>query len=105
MTAPPVSLNFPNKFIAALLLCVTVAFLCAAQDRSPVAKPSPVEPPAPTATVKGRVVYDDTDRPVRRSPVSLLQLADGPTPSSATDRDGKFAIKNVSPGAYFVLVN
>ena len=97
--------SFPTKIVVALWLCLSLAFLCAAQDKSPVTTPRPAEPPKPLATVKGRVVYDDTNRPVRRSPISLLQLATGPSQSSATDRDGRFVIKNVAAGAYFVLVN
>jgi len=36
--------------------------------------PSNQTQPPPTTTVKGRVVYDDSNRPVRRSPISLVQL-------------------------------
>ena len=61
--------------------------------------------PPPTTTVKGRVVYDDSNRPVRRSPISLVQLPEKGQHSSATDREGRFEIAGVPAGRYFAVVD
>src|SRR5690349_18571684 len=64
-------------------------------------------PQIPTFTVKGRVVFDDTSRAVRRAQIALVQLPDSRAAehSSATDRDGRFVVENVPTGVYFAMVN
>jgi hypothetical protein len=61
----------------------------------------------PTFTVKGRVVFDDSDRPVRRTQIGLFQLPSSRSTerTSVTDRDGRFVIEDVPTGAYFAMVN
>ncbi len=68
---------------------------------------TPPPPQIPTFTVKGRVVFDDTNRAARRAQIALIQLAEsrGAEHSSATDRDGRFVIDNVPTGVYFAMVN
>lgn len=64
------------------------------------------EPPA-KSTVRGKVVYDDTGRPVRRARIYLFKT-DGKSSgnlNSLTNNNGEFEIKNVPQGKYFVMVN
>ncbi len=91
------------KRIFWLMLFAVLAIPAAAQKDKPPPKPN--EPPLQTSTVKGRVVYDDTGDPVRRSPVMLVVLPDRSQYSSATGRDGKFEITNVPAGVYFIVVD
>ncbi|MGZ5484249.1 MAG: carboxypeptidase regulatory-like domain-containing protein, partial [Pyrinomonadaceae bacterium] len=92
------------KLISAFLTILATALVTCAQVPP---SPNPQTEP-PRFSVKGRVVYDNTDRPVRRSPISLIQFPDRGGSgefSSATDRAGRFVIDNVPAGIYFVLVN
>jgi hypothetical protein len=59
------------------------------------------------SVVRGRAVYDDTDRPVRRARVVLLESSGGRTPerSGMTNASGEFRIKNVPAGSYFVMID
>lgn len=56
------------------------------------------------ATVRGRVVYEDTNRPVRYAMVTLISGKDGNSRYSAkfvkTNENGEFVIKNVKAGTY-----
>jgi Carboxypeptidase regulatory-like domain len=92
-----------SRLVSMLVLCGAFAISLAAQTPKPPAAAQ--EPPAPKSTVKGRVVYDDTSDPVRRAPVTLLQLPERGQHSSATGRDGKFEIRDVPAGVYFVMVD
>lgn len=76
-----------------------------AKAQNPSSSPAPQEKPK-LSTLRGRVVYDDTGRPVRRSTV-LLARQDGnsPGPSAITDNNGNFEFKNVPEGNYFIMVN
>jgi 5-hydroxyisourate hydrolase-like protein (transthyretin family) len=68
-------------------------------------QPTPL-PPAKT-TIRGRVFYADTGRPVRRA--TLMLLRDGPGGgrefTGLTDNEGMFQIKNVPGGTYFPMIN
>jgi Carboxypeptidase regulatory-like domain len=89
--------------LAAVLLLGLLPGLAAAQKVD-----SSSEPQIPKFTVKGRVVFDNTDRPVRRAQISLIQLPNTRSVgerSSATDRDGRFVIDEVPTGVYFAMVN
>lgn len=65
------------------------------------------EPQTPKFIVKGRAVFDGTDRPVRRAQIALMQLSSrsGLEMSGITDRDGQFVIADVPTGVYFAMVN
>ena len=65
------------------------------------------EPQIPKFIVKGRAVFDGTDRPVRRAQIALVQLSSrsGLEMSGVTDRDGQFVIADVPTGVYFAMVN
>ena len=59
------------------------------------------------STVRGRVIYDDTNRPVRRARVLLLKSdgGGGMENGGMTDERGEFRITNVSAGSYFVMID
>lgn len=67
-------------------------------------KPTP-EPPK--STVRGRVIYGDTGRAVRRSGLMLLSTkgAGGRETGGVTNERGEFEIKDVAEGSYFVSVS
>lgn len=69
--------------------------------------PEATPAPTPKSTVKGRAIYADTQRPLRRVPVVLMPVASGVGNESwaATDEQGYFAFKNVAAGSYLVSVN
>src|SRR5262249_47798815 len=57
------------------------------------------------STIKGRVVFDDTGRPVRRAQVMLINPNNlGSPPSAVTDGRGEFHLKKVAAGRYYVIV-
>jgi hypothetical protein len=87
-----------------VLVLLALCLVAASQDKQ--IAPTPTESPVPKSIVKGRVVYEDSSRPVRRSPIILFQLTNQRQElSSATDREGKFEIKDVPAGVYFAMVN
>ncbi|HEX8719385.1 MAG TPA: carboxypeptidase-like regulatory domain-containing protein, partial [Pyrinomonadaceae bacterium] len=57
------------------------------------------------STVRGRVVYDDTERPVRRAQITLLgETGDRTEFGALTDARGYFTIRKVRAGTYVVAV-
>lgn len=66
---------------------------------------APAEQP-PAAKLRGRVVYDDTGRPVRRARVLLLEdgSTTGPGQRALTNAQGEFEIDQVAAGRYFIVV-
>jgi hypothetical protein len=73
----------------------------------PAYLPDPTPTPA-ASTVRGRVFYAETGRPVKRS-IVMLMSDDGSGPgnssSGVTDGEGNFQIKNVRAGTYYAMVN
>lgn len=69
-------------------------------------KPQPPAAPA-KSIVRGRVIYDDTNRPVRRARIVLLNSDGngGMEKTGATDERGEFKVKDVAAGRYFVMVD
>lgn len=58
------------------------------------------------SVVRGRVIYDDTNRPVRRTRVMLLELTNaGPERGAMTNASGEFQFKDVPAGKYVVMVD
>jgi len=93
-----------SSLLNRLSFCLFLISIAAASIAAQVPQPSPT-PTVPKAVVKGRVVYDDTNDPVRRSRINLVQLVnDRSNLTSATDRDGRFEIREVPAGVYFVLL-
>lgn len=97
-----------------VMLALLTPALCAAQTPEP-------EPPTTNtnaverarqevvkakSVVRGRAVYDDTGRPVRRARVMLLEAnSQGPERTGMTNAAGEFQIKDVPAGSYFVMVD
>jgi hypothetical protein len=71
--------------------------------------PAPTPTPPANSTVRGRVFYADTGRAVKRSPIMLMSenTDEGPasSPSTITDAEGYFQMKNVRAGTYYAMVN
>lgn len=103
MPVLPVVAHLLARCGAAFLVLAVIAISAASQTK-PTAGP-PKEPSVPTSTVKGRVVFDDTNRPVRRAPITLVQLPERGQFSTATDREGKFVIEDMPAGVYFAFVD
>ncbi|MBA2340713.1 MAG: carboxypeptidase regulatory-like domain-containing protein, partial [Pyrinomonadaceae bacterium] len=64
-------------------------------------------PPA-KSIVRGRAVYDETGRPVRRAAIMLLSTnprGGGGEQAGLTNARGEFVLRNVRAGKYFVMVN
>ena len=61
--------------------------------------------PTPQSVVSGRIVFDGTERPLRRVKVSLASFGGGSSKYSITDLRGNFRFENVPAGSYFVLVS
>jgi hypothetical protein len=60
----------------------------------------------PTSAVYGRVVYDETSRPVRRARVMLVAESGNRTDfGGLTDARGDFRINGVSAGTYYAFVD
>jgi hypothetical protein len=57
--------------------------------------------------VRGRVIYDDTNRPVRRARVILLKTdgGGGMDKTGATNERGEFEVKALPAGDYFIMVD
>lgn len=123
--------RFPRQVIlsAALLLSVAIALFSSpragAQDEIPQVNSNVVvvtnnngnlnssgvvaqEPPA-RSTVSGRVIYDDTEQPVRRARLLLVPTVNGGSggreSNAVSNLRGEFRFRNVSPGRYFVMVD
>lgn len=62
--------------------------------------------PAADSSVYGRAVYDDTNRPVRRARVLLVdETGSRPEYNALTDADGSFRIERVRAGSYLAFVD
>lgn len=104
-------------FLLNLLLFCSVWLNLPAQAQKEPSHPPPPPPdaatpqatpsPTPKSNVKGRVMYADTQRPLRRVAVSLVPVVSGVGGEgwSATDEQGYFVFKNVAAGSYVVAVN
>lgn len=66
---------------------------------------SPEEKPA-KSIVRGKAVYDDTNRPIRRAPIILMSISGRKSDSGGglTDNNGNFEIKNLPAGTYIIAV-
>ena len=68
-------------------------------------------PEPPKSTIRGRVIYADTGRPVRRAGLMLLPAkglsggGGGRENAGLTNERGEFEIKNVGAGRYYVSVS
>ena len=99
---------------AAALFALACALLAPAEAGGP-RRPLPqednvrqrVEPDEPAdSTVRGRAVYDESSRPVRRARVLLITDGGGRHEYAAlTNGRGEFTIKNVRAGTYYAFVD
>ena len=90
--------------IAIFIMLVTAA---STAQNSNVAVVAPVVPDPAKSTVRARVFYEDTGRPVRRTSVMLVTAKSGPgrEGSGVTDGQGIVEIKNLRAGKYYAIVN
>jgi hypothetical protein len=71
-----------------------------------VTKATPRPDPPANSTVRGRVYYEDTGRPVKRASLMLTKMDSGPGEAATiTDGNGEFVIRNVKAGTYYAMVN
>src|SRR5882762_9711384 len=113
---------FSNKLRASILfslfalLCVSGTIFVVTVQTSAFAQGNRVtansniatqKPKEPTSVVRGRVVYDDTGRPVRRAKVLLLNTTgtSGRGLEGVTNLRGEFQIEHVGEGTYIVVVD
>lgn len=62
--------------------------------------------PESTSVVRGRVIYEDTGRAVRRTSISLMSLkGSGVAKSAITDDNGAFEVRKVPAGEYLISVS
>lgn len=61
------------------------------------------------SSVRGRVVYDDTEQPVRRARLMLMPIKNGGSGRSeftaVTNMHGEFRFRNIKAGRYFMMVS
>ena len=99
------AITWPNRTIR---ICFALVFCALCLNRVSAQQPPPSTPAkAPKGSIiRGRVVYADTGRPLRRAEVSLLaQENQNWIDVKVSDRSGEFVFRNISAGRYLVLVN
>jgi hypothetical protein len=89
-----------SRLFIALVGCA-ISLLCVnAQQPSS----TPKEPEG--STIRGRVVYADTGRPLRRAEVMLLgQHAESLNLEEISDRNGEFTFRHINAGRYLIVVH
>lgn len=90
-------------------LLLTFAFLfvffsCVSAQNSGANDPDSLPKPA-KSTLRARVYYEDTGRPVKRMSVMLISKARSREATGVTDANGNLEIKNLQAGKYYALVN
>ncbi|HEX8748704.1 MAG TPA: carboxypeptidase regulatory-like domain-containing protein [Pyrinomonadaceae bacterium] len=70
-------------------------------------RPQPTPAAPAKSEVRGRVIYDDTNRPVRRARILLLKSdgSGGMEKGGVTNERGEFHVKDVPAGSYFIMVD
>jgi len=69
-------------------------------------KEAMVEAQPANTTLRGRVYYEDTGRPVKRASLMLVKSDSGPGEFSAlTDANGEFVMQKLKAGTYYAMVN
>ena len=76
-------------FVIALSLClVSTAFATQAS----------VPQQTPTVSIRGKVLQEPGEQPIRKATVKLRQTTSATQYSATTDSEGQFAIDDVQPG-------
>ncbi|HEX8176305.1 MAG TPA: carboxypeptidase-like regulatory domain-containing protein [Pyrinomonadaceae bacterium] len=70
-------------------------------------RPQPTPAGPAKSVVRGRVIYDDTNRPVRRARILLLKSdgSGGMEKGGVTNERGEFQVKDIPAGSYFIMVD
>ncbi len=112
--SPLLSIVYTLSSLCVVVACATLAFAQTPEESPTVVTTTKaveraqdaVEKVKAKSIIRGRIVFDDTERPVRRAQVTLLSFKGGGPPQGArTDGRGEFEIKNVRAGTYFVTVD
>jgi hypothetical protein len=101
-------------FSFALSFLILTGFILTSAQVPPPPPPPPLPPgivgpvKTPGATVRGRVVFDDTNMPVRYAPVTLIRIGSfssgGSLRFTKTDGNGEFVLTDVGEGEYYPYV-
>ncbi|HET6978335.1 MAG TPA: carboxypeptidase regulatory-like domain-containing protein [Pyrinomonadaceae bacterium] len=92
------------QLLIVLALCAFALIRVAAQEPSRTSRPTD-QKPGGASVIRGRVIYADTGRPLRRAEVTLVdQVSESWAGDAVTDRNGDFALYQISAGRYFVFV-
>lgn len=98
-----------SRNLVGLVFILIFGFVASAQDveiRTVPAGRGSGGPEKPSAsTVRGRVFYAETSRPVRRASIMLVSERGPGEASGLTDNEGNFEIRNVAAGTYYPMVN
>ena len=92
----------------AALFALACALFAPAEARraAQIRERPPRDPEAITSNVRGRVLYDDTERPARRARIMLVAEGGARTEHyTTTDARGEFRIANVRAGSYYAFVD
>lgn len=95
--------------VALCLWIVSLVSKAKAQDVLTVPVPTATPPPA-KSIVRGRAVYDETGRAVRRTSIMLLNVSEGGSGgrgeyTTLTNANGEFEFRDVGKGKYVAMVN
>jgi 5-hydroxyisourate hydrolase-like protein (transthyretin family) len=96
--------------VAALFLCASSAFAQSSSraDNTGQSAGAAADAPVEKSIISGKVVYEGNGRPVRRANVMLMSAGNQQAAekyTTATDSQGKFRIRNIAAGTYFVMVD
>jgi hypothetical protein len=72
------------------------------------AKAEPLPEKTPESRIRGRVIYEDTGKPVRRAEIVLLstsELTQDYYTKSQTDGNGEFVMSHVRAGSYYPMID
>ena len=93
------------RICIAAAICAMFLIRASAQQSPPTSSSEKDQRPVGRSTIRGRAIYADTGRPLRRAEVHLrTENNDEVHQPSITDRNGEFILKNLSAGKYLVLV-
>lgn len=90
-----------RSFLPVFLLLLVASVFPQVEDGLVAPTPEPA-----SSTLRARVYFENSGRPVRRTNVVLLSAKDNPREASGlTDAQGNLVIKNLRAGKYYAIVN